>query len=80
MAISAVNATVIILRFKDPARRRPFRIRISVGRIPLLPIAGILFCVFLSAQIPPGVMLLGLVLTAIGALSSLGMNARRAGT
>ncbi|MDI3287428.1 amino acid permease [Polyangium sp. 15x6] len=76
----AVNATVIILRFKDPARRRPFRIRLSVGRIPLLPIAGILFCVFLSAQIPPGVLLLGLVLTAIGALSSLGMNVRRAGT
>jgi basic amino acid/polyamine antiporter, APA family len=69
----AVNTTVIILRFKDPARKRPFRIRLSVWRIPLLPIAGILFCVFLSAQMPPSVLLLGLALTAIGALLSLGM-------
>jgi len=74
-----VNATVIILRFKEPTTKRPFRVPLSVSRVPILPVLGIVFSVFLIAQIPPGVLLLGLMLTAIGALVGLGVKPRRAG-
>ncbi|MGE0601344.1 MAG: APC family permease [Dehalococcoidia bacterium] len=37
----AVNATVIVLRFTRPSERRTFATPLAVGKVPLLPIAGI---------------------------------------
>ena len=42
-AFVLVCAGVIILRFRDPARPRPFRVPFGI----VLPILGILFCLFL---------------------------------
>ena len=38
----AVNVAVIVLRFRQPHRRRPFRVPLSVGWVPLPTVAALL--------------------------------------
>jgi amino acid transporter len=40
IAFLAVNLALIILRYTSPDHRRPFRVPLSVGRMPLLPLAA----------------------------------------
>jgi APA family basic amino acid/polyamine antiporter len=47
-AFVLVCCGVIVLRRKDPARRRPFRVPL----VPLFPILGVLFCVALMLSLP----------------------------
>lgn len=46
----AVNIALIVLRFKAPEQDRPFRVPISIGRVPVLPILAILISLFLVIQ------------------------------
>jgi basic amino acid/polyamine antiporter, APA family len=41
LAFFAVNLALIILRYRSPDHRRPFRVPLSIGRMPLLPLAAI---------------------------------------
>lgn len=41
LAFLAVNAALIILRYRDAGRPRPFRVPFSIGRMPLLPVFAI---------------------------------------
>ena len=61
-----INAAVIVLRYHSPESKRPFRIPFSIGRLPLIPLAGLLFCIFLLAQQELPVLGFGVVLTGIG--------------
>jgi APA family basic amino acid/polyamine antiporter len=61
-----INAAVIVLRYRSPSIPRPFRIPCSIGRLPLVPVAGIVFCIFLLAVQDLAVLTLGLVLTGVG--------------
>ena len=61
-----INAAVIVLRYHSPHTPRPFRIPCSIGRLPLVPVAGIVFCIFLLAVQDPAVLALGVVLTGVG--------------
>jgi APA family basic amino acid/polyamine antiporter len=61
-----INAAVIVLRYRSPDTPRPFRIPVSIGRLPLVPVAGIIFCIFLLGVQQPSVLLLGIVLTGVG--------------
>jgi APA family basic amino acid/polyamine antiporter len=61
-----INAAVIVLRYRSPRIPRPFRIPCSIGRLPLVPVAGIVFCIFLLAVQDLAVLTLGLVLTGVG--------------
>jgi APA family basic amino acid/polyamine antiporter len=61
-----INAAVIFLRYSSPESPRPFRIPFSVGKLPLIPIAGLVFCIFLLAQQEFSVLGLGVILTAVG--------------
>jgi APA family basic amino acid/polyamine antiporter len=40
VAFLAVNLALIILRYTSPDHCRPFRVPLSVGRMPLLPLAA----------------------------------------
>jgi APA family basic amino acid/polyamine antiporter len=62
----AINAAVIVLRFHSPESLRPFRIPFSIGRLPLIPLAGLVFCVLLLTQQELTVLGFGVVLTGIG--------------
>jgi amino acid transporter len=57
---------VIFLRYHSPESPRPFRIPISIGRLPLIPLAGLVFCIFLLFQQDLPVLGFGVVLTVIG--------------
>jgi len=66
MTFIVINAAVIVLRFHSPHTPRPFRIPCSIGRLPLVPAAGIVFCIFLLAVQDPAVLALGVVVTGVG--------------
>jgi len=61
-----INAAVIVLRYHSPDTSRPFRIPFSIGRLPLVPLAGIIFCLFLLAVQDLAVLTLGIILTGLG--------------
>jgi basic amino acid/polyamine antiporter, APA family len=62
----AINTAVIVLRYHSPQIPRPFRIPYSVGRLPLVPVAGIIFCIFLLAVQDLAVLTFGMILTGVG--------------
>jgi len=61
-----INAAVIALRYQSPLTPRAFRIPFSLGRLPLIPVAGIGFCILLLAVQEPDILILGVVLTGLG--------------
>ena len=62
LAFTAVNTALVILRMRDPGHPRPFRVPLSIRRVPLLPIAGAGSALFLVVQLPPDVLVAGCVL------------------
>jgi len=66
-----INAAVIVLRIRAPDAPRPFRIPGTIGRVPVIPVAGLVFSVFLLAQLEGTVLAAGLVLAGIGILLTL---------
>jgi len=51
MAFLLVNASLIALRVRKPDAARPFRVPLSIGRVPLLPaIANVLIIAFLAVS------------------------------
>lgn len=66
-----INAILIVLRYRRPETCRPFHVPISCGRLPLLPMLGIFFNVFMLAQLRWQVMAIGLCLMIIGGLVAL---------
>lgn len=42
LAFVAVNLCLIVLRYRQPARKRPFRVPLAIGRLPVLPALGLL--------------------------------------
>jgi APA family basic amino acid/polyamine antiporter len=72
----AVNGAVIVLRFRQPALERPFRTPLAIGRLPLLPIGGILSVVVLATGLEPNAGAAGLVVCALGLAAGLVLDAR----
>lgn len=66
-----VNAALVILRYTQPGRKRPFRVPLTIGKLPLLPLLGLAFCVFMLAQLSLQVLAVGMMLTVLGGLFSL---------
>ncbi len=69
----AVQLSVIILRYKKPLIKRPFKTPFSIGKFPLLPFIGILISLALITQFDAivyyvgfGVMPLGLIIYLLG--------------
>jgi APA family basic amino acid/polyamine antiporter len=72
-----INAAVILLRFRMPERSRPFRVPLSVGRLPLLPCLGILTCVLFLFQLDARVLLIGAAIIALAFLGGRILRNRR---
>ena len=47
VAFFAVNVVLIVLRYRMPGHKRPFRVPLAIGRLPLLPILAIAAIVLL---------------------------------
>lgn len=61
---TVINASVIVLRFSMPDKRRPFKVPLSFGRLPLMPVMGIAACLFFLFQMDFIILLTGVFLTA----------------
>ncbi|MEP7216219.1 MAG: APC family permease [Anaerolineaceae bacterium] len=62
----AVNGTVIVLRWREPERARPFRVPGPAKRVPLLAILGIASVALMITRLELDAILLGLVMCALG--------------
>jgi APA family basic amino acid/polyamine antiporter len=66
IAFASVHLCVIVLRFRKPKQKRPFRVPLAIGRLPLLPCVGIATAVALLFHFEPVVLIVG---TSVIALS-----------
>lgn len=66
-----VNSVLIFLRYKKPEAARPFRVPLSIGRLPLLPLLGVAFNVFMLLQLSSEVLAIGSGLAILGGLAAL---------
>jgi basic amino acid/polyamine antiporter, APA family len=66
-----INAALVILRFRKPEISRPFKVPLSIGRMPLIPIAGLASCAFMIAQLSTKAITIGIALALAGVLFSL---------
>lgn len=72
----AVNATVIILRFRRPEQERPFRTPGRVGKVPVVPVLAVVSVLVMLPSIDWRALLLASAATAVG-LSAHGFLGRR---
>lgn len=63
-AFLAVNASLIVLRRREPGRERPFRVPLSLGWFPVLPVFGILSAALFLVQFDREVYGVGLLAAA----------------
>jgi amino acid transporter len=68
LAFLAVNVALVILRYAEPQRPRPFRVPLSLGRLPVLPVAAIASILFLLGHFERAVYLGGALAIAASAL------------
>ncbi|MGE3960297.1 MAG: APC family permease [Dehalococcoidia bacterium] len=61
-----VNASVIRLRFTQPERPRPFRLRPHVGRVPVIPVVGLIGAMLLAGFMEREAFLTGLAALVAG--------------
>jgi len=73
-----INLSVIALRFNRPNVERPFRIPLSIGKLPVPPTLGALFCFGMLFYFTIETVLFGLFVVALGALFYLISSRRRA--
>jgi APA family basic amino acid/polyamine antiporter len=59
-AFLIINATVVALRYREPNTHRPFRIPLSLGRLPLIPVCGVVSSLFLLSYVGIDAILIGL--------------------
>jgi APA family basic amino acid/polyamine antiporter len=62
----AVNVAVVVLRFRLPDQPRPFRSPLTIGRVPVLPILGLLAVLVMIPALRWEALVLGAGLCAIG--------------
>jgi len=70
----AINAALIFLRYKRPEAPRPFKVPLVAGRLPFLPLLGIILNSFMLIQLTPDVIAIGIGLTLIGILVALALD------
>lgn len=71
LTFMAINAALIVLRYRRPEARRPFRVPLSLGRMPLIPLLAVAFNAFMLAQLSFQVLLMGSTLALLGGLAFL---------
>jgi len=65
LAFAAVNASLILLRFREPRRARPFRVPLEVGALPILPAFGAVSALLLVTQLQRAALGYGLVMIVV---------------
>lgn len=66
-----INASMIVLRYKEPEVKRPFRVPFTIGKFPIIALLGMLFSIFMLLQLEAKVIIVGTALVVMGGLLSL---------
>ena len=69
VAFFAVNAVLIVLRYRMPAHPRPFRAPLSIGKLPVLPVLALVSIVLLLVHFEWKIYLAGAAAVALSALA-----------
>jgi basic amino acid/polyamine antiporter, APA family len=77
VAFFVVNVALIVLRYKAPGVKRPFKVPGSIGKLPIIPIFAALCCVLVAARLEPTALITGTVLLAVFSVFGV-VQARRA--
>ena len=77
LVFAAVNLSVIALRFTDPSMNRPFRIPVSIGRIPIFPVFGVAVSLMIASQYSIAVYISFFSATVIGILGYWAVHKKR---
>lgn len=67
-AFVLINVVVVVLRYREPNTHRPFRVPISVGKLPLIPLFGIVTSLVMLAYVGLTAILMGVSLCVVGLL------------
>jgi len=70
LMFAVINASLIWLRYKQPNRKRAFKVPLNIGKIPLPSLFGLLFCSVMLFSFPRNVINLTLTILAFGFLVS----------
>jgi APA family basic amino acid/polyamine antiporter len=71
LAFFAVNISLIVLRYRLPEHHRPFRLPLSIGRMPLLPLLAIASICLLLANFESDIYVAGAIVLMLTILVSL---------
>jgi APA family basic amino acid/polyamine antiporter len=71
LSFIVINAALIVLRFNQPEIKRPFRVPLAMGKMPLIPLLAIAFNAFMLAQLSFQVLLMGSFLALLGGLAAM---------
>jgi len=69
MVFFTTNLSLIGMRYKYRKAKRPFKVPINIGWFPVLPLLGLLSCVFMIAHFRVQILLMGLALIVSGLLA-----------
>ncbi len=69
LAFFAVNMALIALRYRHPDRKRPFRVPLNIGRLPVLPVLAIASILLLLGYFDWKIYLAGSVAIALSGLA-----------
>lgn len=74
-----VNAAAIALRYREPDVRRPFKVPLAVGRMPVIPLLGAVSSAFMLSYVGATAMIAGVLITLSGVVFAFLFRERRTG-
>ncbi len=69
-----INVALILLRYRKPEIQRPFKVPLAVGRLPILPLLGVILNAFMLTQLSLEAIAIGIGLTVLGILVAFVIN------
>jgi len=69
IGFAAVNLSLIVLRYTRPDLDRPFRVPLSIGRMPVLPLVALASVAFLTVNLESDALLVGVGLFLTGVVA-----------
>lgn len=70
LMFAVINASLIWLRYKQPNRKRAFKVPLNIGRMPIPSLFGLLFCLVMLFSFRKDVVSLTVTILAFGFLAS----------
>jgi APA family basic amino acid/polyamine antiporter len=68
LAFLVVNTALVILRYREPKHHRPFRVPLSLGNLPVLPLVAIACIIVLLGYFERGIYIAGTVVLFLSAV------------